>query len=346
MTTTRAAGAPRRATIKDVAAEAGVSVAAVSKVIRNAYGVSEQMRERVNAAIDTLGYRPRTGARTMRGSSHTIGVLLTDFQSPFQFEVASAIAERLAGTGYQDLLSVAGVTAEAYGRRVDAMLDLQVDGLVLISPRMRTEQLHWLARQLPVTTIALHGEPEDFDTVVTDEALGAELMVDHLTRLGHERITYNEIPRDPIEIDHPLSQTVRRDGFAAAMERRGLVPDVIAAESSEAGGHELAERSLSRRHRPTAVFASTDHTAFGVLEHLEAAGLAVPGDVSVAGYDNVHTSSLSRVSLTTVDQSGEQTGSAAISLLLERIGGRADARHHVVEPTLVVRSTTGPAADA
>ncbi|RAX20688.1 LacI family transcriptional regulator [Actinomyces sp. Z5] len=332
----------KRATIKDVAAEAGVSVAAVSKVLRNAYGVSDQMRQRVEAAIEKLDYRPRTGARTMRGSSQTIGLVLTDFASPFQFEVAEAIASRLNETQYQDILTIAGTSPDGYRRRIDSLVDLQVDGIILISPRLDMASLNRLAKTMPLTTVALHGEPELFDTVVTDEHHGAQLMVDHLVSLGHEWIAHTTMPLSSVENGYLLSQTMRRRGFVRAMENHGLTPDVIETYYSEAGGRDAAERALTRRHRPTAIFAGTDAVAFGVLDYIEEQGLTVPGDMSVSGYDNVHTTALRRVSLTTIDQSGEQTGKAAIDLLLERINGRAEPTRRIIEPTLVTRSTTAP----
>ncbi|WP_172121077.1 LacI family DNA-binding transcriptional regulator [Actinomyces faecalis] len=333
---------PKRATIKDVAAEAGVSVAAVSKVLRNAYGVSDQMRQRVELAIDKLSYRPRTGARTMRGSSQTIGLVLTDFASPFQFEVAEAIASRLSRTDYQDILTIAGTSPQGYRRRIDALVDLQVDGIVLISPRLGMSALSHFARTTPLVTVALHGEPKLFDTVVTDERLGARLMVDHLVSLGHEWIAHTTMPVSSVEDSYQLSQTMRRQGFIEAMDSHGLVPDIIETYYSEAGGRSAAKRALARKHRPTALFAGTDAVAFGALDYLEEQGLHIPQDISVAGYDNVHTSGLRRVSLTTVDQSGKQTGEAAIELLLERIGGRSEASLRVIEPALVTRTTTAP----
>ncbi|PHP53522.1 LacI family DNA-binding transcriptional regulator [Actinomyces ruminis] len=342
LSTADPSASPKRATIKDVAAEAGVSVAAVSKVLRNAYGVSDQMRQRVEAAIKKLDYRPRTGARTMRGSSQTIGLVLTDFSSPFQFEVAEAIASRLTDTPYQDILTIAGTSPEGYRRRIDSLVDLQVDGIVLISPRLDMDSLNRLARTTPLVTVALHGEPKLFDTVVTDEHRGAELMVDHLVSLGHEWIAHTAMPVSSVENGYLLSQTVRRQGFIRAMENRDLAPDVIETYYSESGGRDAARRALARRHRPTAIFAGSDAVAFGVLDYIEEQGLAVPADMSVSGYDNVHATALHRVSLTTIDQSGQQTGQAAIELLLERIEGRAESAQQVIKPTLVVRSTTAP----
>ncbi|WP_165215029.1 LacI family DNA-binding transcriptional regulator [Schaalia sp. ZJ1691] len=332
----------KRATIKDVAAEAGVSVAAVSKVLRNAYGVSDHMRDTVNAAIEKLAYRPRSGARTMRGSSYTIGVNLVDFASPFQFEIAEAISSSLAQTQYRDII-VNGTDKQSRQRqRINDLLDHQVDGLVLVAPRLDSTWLERLAQTIPVVAIALHGETSSFDRVIVDELHGASLMVEHLTQLGHERIAHVAMPPGESEGQFKLSHSVRRQGFIEAMESRGLTPDVIESGYHESGGYVAFQRILERKYRPTALFASTDEAAFGALQAAQDYSVSVPEELSIAGYDNVPAARLGRVSLTTIDQSGHQTGEAAIRLLLERIEGRSEAVEHVIDSQLITRSTTGP----
>ncbi|WP_022867270.1 LacI family DNA-binding transcriptional regulator [Schaalia vaccimaxillae] len=334
---------PPRATIKDVAAEAGVSVAAVSKVLRSAYGVSDQMRERVTTAIDKLNYRPRAGARAMRGHSYSIGVILVDFSSPFQFEIAQAIADELENTDYHDLIVNGRLDPDRYAKRLEELIDLQVDGLILVAPRLDEKLLARFSRTLPIVTIALHGAASSFDTVVTDEALGARLMIDHLAGLGHERIAHITMPSTTTEQNFKLSHTARLQGYTDAMEAHGLTPDVITTAYSESGGFDAVHRVTKRKHPPTAIFAGADSAAFGALRAADELGLHVPDDLSITGYDNVHTAGLSRVSLTTIDESGIQTGQIAIRLLLERIDGRKDSVHEVITPRLVARSTSGPA---
>src|SRR3954468_18242981 len=125
---------PARATIQDVAREAGVSASAVSKVLRQAYGVSPDMLERVTAAIQRLGYRPRAGARAMRGRSYTIGVMLIVVSSPFQLEIVEGISDELRATPFQEVLIIGGVTPDAQRASIEALVDRQVDGLILIAP--------------------------------------------------------------------------------------------------------------------------------------------------------------------------------------------------------------------
>jgi LacI family transcriptional regulator len=334
----------RRVTILDVAQRAGVSVSAVSKVVRGAYGVSPQMQTRVTAAIEELGYRPHTGARTMRGRSYTVGVVLVELTSPFQTEVAQGISDALTDTPYQDVIVTGGTTPERQTRSIEALLDRQVDGLLLVAPWLDAESIDKFAKIVPTVTIALHGSPVGFDTVVDDERLGARLMVDYLVANGHRRIVHTSMPSAPWEKKFVLSHTARRQGFAQAMRSHGLEPDIIETWYSEEGGHEAAMQALARSKPPTAIFAGADISALGALRAAEELGLRVPEDLSVVGYDNIYTSTINRVSLTTVDQSGQHTGEAGVRLLMERIEGRTHPKKFVVAPELVVRGTSGAPA--
>jgi LacI family transcriptional regulator, galactose operon repressor len=333
-----------RTTIQDVAAAAGVSVSAVSKVLRGAYGVSPQMHTRVTAAIDRLGYRPHTGARAMRGRTYTVGVVLVELTSPFQTEVAKGIDDALEHTPYQDILVTAGATPERQKSRIEALLDRRVDGLVLIAPWIEVEWIEKIAESVPVVAVALHGDPRNFDTVVDDEQLGAQLMVDHLVAAGHHRIAHTSMPRAAFENRFVLSHTARRQGYEQAMRGHGLTPEIVETWLSEDGGHRAALHALGQAEPPTAIFAGADIAALGVLRAAEELGLRVPEDLSVAGYDNIYTSTINRVSLTTVDQSGHITGAESVRLLLERIDGRTEAQRFVVSPRLMPRRTSGPAA--
>lgn len=336
----------RRATLQDVAKEAGVSVSAVSKVIRNASGVSPQMRSMVTAAIEKLGYRPNAGARAMRGRSYTIGVMLVELTSPFQPEVVQGVSDELETTPFQEVIIAAGITPERQKRTIEALIDRQVDGLVLIAPWMSNDWLEDLAARIPTVVVARHGAAVNFDTVVDDDYEGARLMVDHLVSLGHKDIAHTGMDPGGLHPPFVLSHTARQSGYEQAMRRHGLEPDVIVASYSEAGGYEAAVQAFSRPIPPTAIFAGADIAALGVLRAAEERGLRVPEDVTVTGYDNIYVSKIGRVSLTTVDQAGQLTGSISSRLLIERINGRIQPVHYVVAPRLVTRGTSGPPRDA
>jgi LacI family transcriptional regulator len=331
----------RRATIQDVARAAGVSVSAVSKVLRNAYGVSPEMRAKVGAAIQELGYRPHAGARTMRGSSYTVGVVLVSLDTPFHPEVAQGVSDALEETPYQDIIVAAGPSAERQKRSIEALLDRQVDGLVLVAPWLDVPWLEELAARIPTVTVALHGPGVNFDTVVDDDHLGARMTVDHLVALGHRRILHTSMPPGGPKPPFQSSQSARQDGYRQAMLHHGLEPDVISTWYSEEGGHLAAVEALSRAEPPTAIFAGADIAALGVLRAAQERGLRVPEDLTVTGYDNIYVSTIDRVSLTTVDQSGSMTGAVSARLLLERIEGRSQPVRYVVSPRFVPRSTSG-----
>lgn len=330
----------RRVTIQQVAVDAGVSVSAVSKVLRDAYGVSPQMRDRVERAVASLGYRPNAGARGMRGRTYTVGIVVSDLSSPFQPEVIGGIRSELIPTALQEVVIVGGSTHAGYRRAVEALVDRQVDGLILVAPFLESTWLEDLADRVPIVAVALHGNPEGFDTVTDDDELGAALMVEHLVALGHERIAHTGMPTEQLRPPFALSHTVREQGYVRAMHQHGLVPIIATTAYTEAGGHDAAVQLLALDDAPTAVFAGADIAALGVLRAAAALGRAVPDDLSVGGYDNTYMSTIPRVALTTIDQSAAETGALSARLLVERIHGRSKSVHHQLRPTLVRRGTT------
>jgi LacI family transcriptional regulator len=335
--------ASRAATIEDVAREAGVSRAAVSKVIRNAYGVSPAMRERVNAAIEALDYRPRIAARAMRGSSFTLGIELPSIGNPFFTKIVAGATAALHGTPYQLIIAPADMDNEEGVRALGALADRQVDGIVAISPKVRPEWLERLAGRVPVVMIGRHDRPAAYDTVTDDDVLGTRLAMQHLFDLGHRRIAH--LTRDE-EVTVPGSGTphaVRLEQYLALMEEAGLSEHIrvvrtgLTEESARLDTHALLDEGV-----PTAIFAGNDELAFGAQRALGERGLT-PADVSLVGYDDVDIASHPAISLTTVHQSGEALGERAIRLLLERIQGRSEPANFTVVPSLEVRASTAPA---
>ncbi|MFI5915841.1 LacI family DNA-binding transcriptional regulator [Dactylosporangium sp. NPDC051541] len=335
----------RRATIADVASRANVSTAAVSKVLRNAYGVSPAMQERVRAAIAELGYRPHAAARGMRGQTYTIGVLIPDLRNPFFPELIEGIGEHFAGTEYQALLGPGGSTPESQARITEAMIDRRMDGLIMIAPVVPRGQLEATARTIPTVVIGRHGRSTEFDAVVDDDMTGAGLIVDHLAELGHRRIAHIEHRDTTRGIPTTMPQTVRAEGYRQAMQRHDLAGevDIVSSTYSPEGGYAAARELLARPTRPTAIFAGADVAAIGVINAVYEAGLRIPEDISVAGYDNTTLAAMGPISLTSVDQDGHLMGSNAARLLLERV---EDKRRRSVlmslSPTLVPRRSTAP----
>ncbi|MFJ9097956.1 LacI family DNA-binding transcriptional regulator [Streptomyces sp. NPDC102405] len=335
----------RRVTIVDVARHAQVSTTAVSKVLRNAYGASPEMRAKVRRAIDELGYRPHAGARGLRGQTYTIGVMLPDIRNPFFPEILDGITGRLADTDYQVFLGPGCNGEKEEARVTEAMIDRGMDGLILIAPISPRAHLERIASAVPTVVVGRHGHSPVYDAVTDDDVAGAFLIVRHLADLGHRRIAHIEHHEtDPTRIaEMPNAQ--RADGYRQAMRSLGLADeiDIVSTSYTQQGGYEGAKELLTRPRRPTAVFAGADIVAMGVLEAFTEAGLSVPDDISVAGYDNTTFAAFGPISLTSIDQAGHEIGSNAARILLDRIADRRKKSVQVkLSPTLVPRRTTAP----
>jgi DNA-binding LacI/PurR family transcriptional regulator len=334
-----------RVTIKTVAKDAGVSVAAVSRVLRDAYGVSSTLRDKVLASIKSLNYRPHTAARGMRGQTYTLGVLLPDLRNPFFADIMAGVNDALERTQYQALLGI-GQSAETLEHAlVESMIDRQMDGLVLIAPRSRLDDLVRIAERVPVVTIGLH-EPavEAFDTVNNDDELGARLVVHHLFECGYRNITYFSLKLHEDLVDATV--VYRERGYVSAMRELGLEKNirVVPAEQTGREAQAVARQLLSSNNPPDAIFCWTDFVAFQVQSVARQLGFGAPGSLAIVGYDNTSYCELEAISLTSIDQSGQVLGLQAARLLIERIKGRDRAEHFVVTPRLVARSSSAPRA--
>jgi LacI family transcriptional regulator len=335
----------RRVTIADVAVHANVSPAAVSKVLRNAYGVSPAMRARVRQAMTDLKYRPHAAARGMRGQTYTLGVMLPEIRNPFFPDVVDGITGQLADTDYEVLMGAGGGDPDSNARITDAMIDRRMDGLILVGPLIRQRQLEVTAQTVPTVVIGRHGKSASYDAVVDDDIVGAGLIVDHLADLGHRRIAHIGHKDPGRGWPTTMPHNVRAEGYRQAMRRRGLGNeiDVVSTSYSEQGGYLGARELLSRPVPPTAIFAGADVAAIGVLKAVDEAGLRVPEDISLAGYDNISIGALGPISLTSVDQDGRLLGSNAARLLLERIQGRRQRSVLLsLTPSLVPRRSAAP----
>ncbi|MGW4798382.1 LacI family DNA-binding transcriptional regulator [Nonomuraea sp. NPDC004297] len=334
-----------RPTISDVAAAAGVSRAAVSKVLRDAYGVSPRMRERVEQAISELGYRPREAARAMRTSTRTIGVAVPLLRGQFFADILDGVYEALDAGPYRMLVSPFDHETDERNPGMESLGDREVEALIVVSPKVRTAWLDAFARRLPTVIVARHDPGDHYDRVVDDDRAGAELAVRHLAGLGHRRITHfsHDVTGTGVLSPH----AVREAGYREAMERLGLGAyiRVVRCGGSEAVTGEATGALLDGGERPTALFVGSDQGAFGSMRALAERGLRVPEDISVAGYDDTQFASHPRFSLTTVAQYGMAMGRVAAEYALERVEGRTGAREWVSRPKLIERRSTGPCPD-
>jgi len=331
----------RAATIEDVARAAGVSRAAVSKVLRNAYGVSPAMRKRVGDAIDELRYRPRVAARAMRGSSFTLGIEIPDFGNPFFAKVLLGATGALVGTNYQLIIAPAEAGNRVGYRAIEALVDQQVDGVIGVAPLVTKEWLEGIALRTPVVMFGRHDLSDGYDTVAGDDEQGTLAVMDHLFGLGHDRILHFTIDSVENEEQRHTPHDVRRRTYLRSMEDSGRGDQIRIARVDDsddlaAFAFDYLRDAVAAGNAPTAIFAAHDELALAALAAITELGM----DISVVGYDDVPMAAHPKVSLSSVDQKGEEMGARAIEMLLERLQGRTDALHETYEPVLRVRGTS------
>lgn len=331
---------PTRTTIYDVARHAGVSKSLVSLVLRGSPKVSDAKREAVRQAIDALGYQPNRLAAGLAGTrTASIGVVIDDFRNLWFVEMLQGLQEAVGPHGYS--LSVADMALNAHigVDAVTAFRSMQVDGLVVAA---ETTQLLNAVGETPVVVAGAHDLGADaagggVPVVATDDEAGGRIATEHLLDLGHRRITFVSGPGEAARL--------RSRGYAQAMGEAGVDGDVVPARSTseDAAREALTTRLRRRSPAPTAVIAANDPMAIGVLGVLRAAGMAVPGDVSVVGYDDSTPASYDLISLTSMDDRGRDVGREAGRMLLAAIRGEQSAAPRLTRPALVPRSTSGPA---
>lgn len=332
------------ATIQDVAELAGVSRAAVSKVIRNAYGVSDEMRTRVSAAIDALGYRPSVTARSLRGSSFTIGVEMPSLANQFLNTIVEGITHQLDGSGYR-LIIAPSTPGGTEGRgEIEALIDRQVDGLIAIAPLVSVDWLEQQSRFTPIVMVGRHDRTDAYDTVTSDDVAGTRMMMRHLFERGHRRIAHLTTRAEVTAVDTGSPHGERLREYVRLMDEAGLADEVRIARIGihDGDAYDRSAELIASTPRPSAIFAGSDFLALEALRAAADAGVD-RDEVAIAGYDGIPFADHPGLSLTTVDQGGADLGARAARLLLERLAGRREASHVQTSPRLVVRRSTAPA---
>jgi DNA-binding LacI/PurR family transcriptional regulator len=324
-------------TIREVARAAGVSPALVSIVLRGAPGASERTRARVLAAAEQVGYRANRTASLMklRRTKH-LGITV-NVRNTFQAELAENIQAAAAQSGYEIVPSLVTATHDE-DRAIETLLGFRCESVILLGSQLPAARLADLARELPLVLVGRRVNLGNVDVVRSADHRGQALVVDHLAGLGHRDIAHVDGGRQPISAQ-------RRQGYRAAMRRNGLgeYVRVVTGGDSERDGHRAAADLLRRERLPTAVCAYNDHCALGVIDALGQAGVRVPGDCSVTGYDNSPVAQLTAIDLTSVSQEAAVLAQSAVRAAVERLEGHvAGATDTVLEPRLVVRGSSSP----
>ncbi len=333
------------ATIRDVAKKAGVGLGTVSRVLNESPRVSEGTRQRVLDVIDELDYSPSLVARRLSlGKTLTIAAAIPFFTRPSAVGRLQGISNTLADSEY-DLIVIdleAPERHEAYFSKLTR--GVHVDGLLLISLAPEREVLEKIVqRGTPLVLIDVNDPSlEGFSRVIVDDVEGGRVATEHLLELGHQRIGY--ISDSFADRNYFTSSRHRYEGYRLALEDAGLP---VREEYCRFGLHGrdearlLASELLQMEERPTAIFATSDTQAFGVLEAAQSIGLRVPEDLSVIGYDDIEIAQ--HLGLTTIRQLLFESGIHGVQLLLESIENhQAMPRTIVLSTELVVRKTTAP----
>lgn len=330
-------GPERRPTLTDLAAAAGVSVALASIVMRGAPGASEATRARVKTIADELGYRPDQRAKLLRQSrSRLIGVTF-EVQQAFHGDLIEGIYAAAEPAGYGVLLSgIAPGRSEA--RAIAALQDDRCEALILLGPRTATGRLSGIAKRQPVVVVARTVRSPAIDCVRVDDVVGMDLAVGHLAELGHRRIAYLDGGSAP-------GGRERLRGFEPAVARHGLSDAVVLPGGPvEEDGAAAAAELLPRVAEITAAIGFNDRCATGLLDTFVRAGISVPEQFSIVGYDDSRLSRTSYINLTTVGQDPVELARRSVDRVIARLDrGVTDRQDRLVRPVLQIRGTSGPA---
>jgi DNA-binding LacI/PurR family transcriptional regulator len=333
MADTAQPGRDRRPTLADVAAKTGVSTALVSMAIRDVPGVSASTRKKILQVAEEIGYRPDTRARLLRSNrSHLIGVSF-GVQHAFHGDLVGGLYDAAEAAGYELALSAVTATRDEQ-RAVASLLQDRCEAMILLGPSTSPGYLADLANRLPLVVVARAVRGVDVVRTADDE--GLQQAVDHLVSLGHRRIAHIDGGRAP-------GAAERRRGYRQAMQRHGLGAEIHVIEGglTEEDGAAGARVLLAENPRPTAVAVFNDRSATGVLDVARTAGMSVPADLSVVGFDNSRLARLSQFDLTTIAQDVERLTALAVARAIDRLDGNpVGRREQITPPQLILRSTT------
>ena len=326
--------------IRDVARLAGVSVATVSRALRNPEKVSDESLEKVHNAIAQVGYRPNMLARNFRSArAYAVVVLVPDIANPFYSLFIRALEDRAQQKGYAVLLGDTRGTPERemdYIRRVETRL---ADGIVQLRPSSEKSQNN-IPPDIPCVN-ACGCEYTTGPAIRIDNRAAAKTMVNYLISLGHKRIgVISGLKDNPHAID-------RLEGYKEALAEAGIPfeKDLIAeGDFTMWSGLNAAFQFCNMKVRPTAIFSMNDEMAIGAMQTLKNQGIRIPEDMSVTGFDDIAYSKYSDPSLTTISQPAEEMGKMAMDMLLKVIEGEPLSQRECVLPTeFIIRKSTGPA---
>ncbi len=325
-------------TIRDVAKTAGVSVSTVSRVLNDKDDVASETYLKVQQVIEELGFASSLAAKGMRSRrTNVIGLIMPDVGDPFAIQVMKGVNRAIQEFGYDLITYTAGnSTTSAWPTREQRYVSLLngsiADGIIVVAPTAVT-----FSTAHPLVAVDPHPESTEFPSVIATNRVGALAIMEYLLSLGHRRIGFIGGRTD-------LQSAVRRfQGYKDGLRQAHLPLDsalIQPGDYTHEAGYIGTQKLLSLPNPPTAIFAANDQSAIGVIEAAQQAGLRVPEDLSVVGFDNIPEAAYIGGGLTTVDQFIEHMGHIAVEMLLKQLEGKPVANQpHRVETKLIVRNT-------
>lgn len=327
---------PRAVTLADVAKAAGVSRSLASLALRGEPGVLPDKRAHIRRVASALNYRPNAMARNLASAQNrTIGVVAGSILNPFVAYLVQEIDREIGRAGFDGVLSIHGWPDSAARHAVEHLVAQRVAGLILVDAPAAPDAIAAIAAMVPTVYVGRDLTGTGVESITTDDELGGRMVAEHLLGLGHKAIAH--IDGGPAR----AGSDARRNGYAGALEKRGLSPNVVAGEHTIDAGARAADQVLAQKPRPSAIFASNDLMAIGAINAATKAGLRVPEDISIAGFDDMPLADSETLSITTVRQPAQKLAAEAVAMLLSRLSDPGLAvRNVLVAPTLIARRST------
>lgn len=325
-------------TLKDVAKAAGVSYATVSRALSGSRQIGSDTRERIIKLCDEMGYTTNYVARSMV-TKHTglIGLVVPSIDNQFMSEIAYYAEMSARSHGYNIMLCNSGPDLKQEKTVVKLLLGRQVDGILIVPQSPKTyENIQAYTDQVPTVFLSenLRDQPQSY--VAVDNNRGTYIGARYLYELGHRDILY-------FGRRHTTTHQFRAEGYIRACREFGLTPRFFNSEfsrSSIENGYQLARELFAKPVDYSAIFASTDSNALGVLKAADDAGISIPGQLSLIGFDNIASTALPRIELTTIEQPKRDMAVLAVDMLRDKIeNGTRGYVHQILMPTLIKRGT-------
>ena len=332
----------KRLTLKDLAAMTGFSAATVSRALNDHPRISRKAKDKIIETARKVGYQPSVIARGFReNKSYLIGLIIYDLKNSFHAAVTRSILEEAQNEGYQVIIRSTLDLPEGVPKAIENMKRAGVDGIIITATRLQEKSLEDLIREkFPVVQVMRRLAKNTGVQIATDGAYGIHMLVTHLLRIGHRKIAMIGGP------DGLSTSKSRYEGYYQALQGNDVPIDknlvLKGSAFSYDTGYKLCKAMLRSRLQPNAIVCADDHIAFGAMQVIDEAGLSIPEDIAIVGFDDCEMSAHPRIQLTSVKYDTKQLSRLAVKSILEQIDGRIpDHKLIKIVPQLVVRMTCG-----